>query len=256
MEFNAESGQKLADAIDKRIVDVSQQLFNNSGRDKTLYGVVTKSNAGIFSIKVNNTIYNNVVALRNVGNIKIGEKVTCIAPNGNYSDIYILGVADGTIQSSGGSGGEVYDGQLTIQKNGSTVGTFTANSQIDKTINITVPTTAQDVGALPNTTLYCASVDFSFDGTTYIATIQLKDQNGDNLSTAKTITLPFSDAVVSGSFDSDTQMISLENMGGQLVQFSIAGLLTQVQSDISDLQNNKLDKSAVITPQEVAALFE
>jgi len=255
MDFNAESGQKLAEAIDKRIIDVSNQLFNNSGRDKTVYGVVIKSNNGVFSIKVNNTEYHNVLALRSVGNISVGEKVTCLVPNGNYSDMIILGVADGTLQSGGGSGGEVYDGVLTIQRNGSTVGTFSANSQIDKIINISVPTTAQEVGALPSSTLYCASVDFSFDGTTYSATIQLKDQNGNNLSTAKTVTLPFSGTVVNGSFNSSTKMIVLETMGGQLIQFSIADLLTQVQTDITNLQNNKLDKSAVITPEEVDELF-
>ncbi|MBO7066967.1 MAG: hypothetical protein J6W40_05090, partial [Alphaproteobacteria bacterium] len=38
---------------------------------------------------------------------------------------------------------------LTIQKNGTTVDTFTANASVDKAINITVPTTAADVGAVP-----------------------------------------------------------------------------------------------------------
>lgn len=255
MEFNAESGQKLAETIDKRIIEVSKQLYNNSGRDKTIYGVVTKANSGIFSIKVNNTEYHNVLALRNVGNIKVGEKVTCLVPNGNYSDMVILGVADGTIKSGDDPSGHVYDGQLTIQRNGTTVGTFTANSQTDKTINISVPTTASEVGALPDSTLYGASIDFSFDGTTYVATVQLKDQNGSNLSSAKTITLPFSGVVVGGSFNSSTKMIALETMSGQLINFSIADLLTQVESDITDLQNNKLDKTAVITPQEVDALF-
>lgn len=41
----------------------------------------------------------------------------------------------------------VYNATLTIQKNGSSVGTFTSNASSAKTINITVPTQASDVGA-------------------------------------------------------------------------------------------------------------
>lgn len=41
----------------------------------------------------------------------------------------------------------VNDATLTIQKNGTTVETFTANSSTNKTANITVPTTASDIGA-------------------------------------------------------------------------------------------------------------
>lgn len=42
----------------------------------------------------------------------------------------------------------VNNATLTIQKNGTTVETFTANSSSNKTANITVPTTASDVNAL------------------------------------------------------------------------------------------------------------
>ena len=45
----------------------------------------------------------------------------------------------------------VNDGVLTIQKNGTTVQTFSANQSTDVTANITVPTTAADVGAIPTT---------------------------------------------------------------------------------------------------------
>ena len=45
----------------------------------------------------------------------------------------------------------VNDATLTIQKNGTSVGTFTANASSNETINITVPTTAADVSAVPTT---------------------------------------------------------------------------------------------------------
>ena len=59
-EINAASGKLIAEAIDKRITSVAKQLFNNSERDKTVYGIITKTNQGYFSVKVNNQIYNNV----------------------------------------------------------------------------------------------------------------------------------------------------------------------------------------------------
>lgn len=42
----------------------------------------------------------------------------------------------------------VNDATLDVQRNGVSVGTFTANASTDKTINITVPTKANDVGAV------------------------------------------------------------------------------------------------------------
>ena len=45
------------------------------------------------------------------------------------------------------------DAKLTIQKNGTEVGTFSANASADKTVNITVPTQASDIGAATATDL-------------------------------------------------------------------------------------------------------
>lgn len=46
----------------------------------------------------------------------------------------------------------VNDATITFQKNGTSVGSITLNQSNNETVNITVPTTASDVGALPNTT--------------------------------------------------------------------------------------------------------
>lgn len=54
---------------------------------------------------------------------------------------------DGYITSA-----NIGNGALTIQRNGSAVGTFTANQTSASTINISVPTTASEVGALPDST--------------------------------------------------------------------------------------------------------
>lgn len=101
--LNHTTGTRVADAIDKRIINVAQQVYDNSPNDKMRYGTVVSKDAGVFSVKINNTIYPNVKALRNVGNINIGEVVHCLVPNNNFSNMVILGVADGTIGGSGGS---------------------------------------------------------------------------------------------------------------------------------------------------------
>lgn len=55
----------------------------------------------------------------------------------------ILG--SGNIEIQGGGGSSAYNGKLTIKRNGSTVGSFTANQQDDTDINITVPTKTSQI---------------------------------------------------------------------------------------------------------------
>lgn len=93
------SGMKVAEAIEKRINLIAKDLYNNAPDNKTAFGVVLDSKDGLFTIKINNKTYPKVQALRNVGEIKKGEKVFCIIPNNNFSDITIIGVADETLNS-------------------------------------------------------------------------------------------------------------------------------------------------------------
>ena len=81
-----------------------------------------------------------------------------------------------------------------IQKNGTDL------EIVNKVVNITVPVTASDVSALPSSTKYGASVDLSINSTTYVVTAQLKDQDGNNLGSAKTIDLPLESIVVSALY--------------------------------------------------------
>ena len=99
--FNSESGRKVAEAIDHRVMNVAKNIYENSPNNKTKFGTVLSSNMGLFSVKIDNLEYTNIPALRNVGSIKRGEVVICLIPNNQYSNMIILGVADGTIQSIG-----------------------------------------------------------------------------------------------------------------------------------------------------------
>jgi len=138
---------------------------------------------------------------------------------------------------------EVNDGVLTVQKNGTTVGTFTANQATNSTINITVPTAAADVGALPNSTKYGASLSLTVNSSTFVVTAQLKDQDGNNLGSAQTIDLPLESVVVSGAYDNANKKIVLTLQNGTTVDIPVADLVAGLQAEIT--ASNKLSADLV-----------
>ena len=132
---------------------------------------------------------------------------------------------------------------LTIQKNGASAGTFTANATSNKTINITVPTTAADVSALPASTKYGASITVSLNTTDYKMTTTLKDQDGNTLGTAQTIDLPLESVVVNGSYDNTNKKIVLTLQNGNTIDIPVADLVAGLQSEITS--TNKLASDLV-----------
>lgn len=119
----------------------------------------------------------------------------------------------------------------------------TALTPSGKAVNVTVPTTAADVNALPNTTKYGANVDLSLNTTDYKMTITLKDQDGNTLGTAKTVDFPIESVVVGGSYDATNKKVVLELKNGDTIEFSVADLVSGLQSEITS--SNKLDADLV-----------
>lgn len=95
--------------------------------------------------------------------------------------------------------------------------------------------TAAQTGALPNTTKYGANLSLTLDSTTYVVTAQLKDQDGNNLGTAQTIDLPLESVVVSGAYDNVTKEVVLTLQGGSTIRFSVADLVSGLQTEITAL---------------------
>ena len=137
----------------------------------------------------------------------------------------------------------VNNGTLTIQKNGTTVNTFKANQSSDVTVNITVPTTAADVSALPSSTKYAAALSLTINSNTYVVTGQLKDQNGNNLGSAQTIDLPLETMVVGGSYDAENKKIVLTLKNGNTVDIPVADLISGLQTELS--ATNKLNPAYI-----------
>ena len=137
----------------------------------------------------------------------------------------------------------VGNAEIEIQKNGTKVDSFTTNqSGSKKTINITVPTSAADVSALPASTKYGATIDLSINTTTYVVTATLKDQDGTTLN-SDTIDLPLETMVVSGSYDSSTKKVVLTLKNGETVEFSVADLISGLQTEITS--SNKLSADLI-----------
>ena len=83
----------------------------------------------------------------------------------------------------------------------------------------------------------------SINTTTYVVTAQLKDQDGNNLGTADTIDLPLETMVVSGSYDSVNQKVILTLKNGETVEFSVADLVSGLQTEITS--TNKLSADLI-----------
>lgn len=103
--------------------------------------------------------YGSSIDLQKVGEIQNGKwQVLSSAPSNPVEGQQYY---DSTLKKVGtfnGIGWDYVNSQtinnptITIQKNSTTVGSFTLNQASNETINITVPTQASDVGALPSTT--------------------------------------------------------------------------------------------------------
>lgn len=123
------------------------------------------------------------------------------------------------------------------------VNNTTINPDANKVVNITVPTTAADVSALPDTTKYAAALSLTINSSTFVMTGQLKDQNGDNLGTAQTIDLPLESVVVGGSYNSQTKKVVLTLQNGNTIEFSVADLVSGLQTELS--ASNKLNPAYI-----------
>lgn len=86
------NGEKIAKAIDNRIVSVAKQVFNTAPMNKSKYGKVVSVGNGFYSVTIEGSTYTKVPALSNVGGIVRGDVVLCLIPNNQFSNITIVGV--------------------------------------------------------------------------------------------------------------------------------------------------------------------
>ncbi|MBQ2644270.1 hypothetical protein IJG14_01690 [bacterium] len=99
--------------------------------------------------------------------------------------------------------------------------------------------------ALPNTTNYAANLTASLNTSDYKLTLGLLDQHGNVLGTNKVVDLPLESTVVGGSYNSTTKNVILELQSGSNIEFSVADLVSGLQSEIN--ATNPLDAAYINT---------
>lgn len=168
-------------------------------------------------------------------NTALGNKVDKVSGKGLSTNDYTT--AEKTKLAGIAEGAEVNEIE------GIKVNNTTINPDANKVVNITVPTTAADVSALPASTKYAAALSLTINSSTFVMTGQLKDQNGNNLGTAQTIDLPLESVVVGGSYNSQTKKVVLTLQNGNTIEFSVADLVSGLQTELS--ASNKLNPAYI-----------
>lgn len=133
---------------------------------------------------------------------------------------------------------------LSIQTNGQTLETYDPVSGENKVVNIVIPQSATDLGALPGSTKYAASLDLSINPSTFVMTGQLYDQDNNAMGEPQLIDLPLESVVVDGTYDSQTGNIILTLQNGNTIEFPITALvngLQNVQPDWNQTDSTKDD---------------
>lgn len=119
----------------------------------------------------------------------------------------------------------------------------TALTPTSKTVNIPIPTTASDIGALPSSTKYGATFVASLNTTDYKLTMTLKDQDGNTLGTSQVVDFPVESVVVGGSYDNTNKKIILTLQNGNTIDVPVGDLVAGLQSEITS--SNKLSADLV-----------
>lgn len=164
-------------------------------------------------------IPSKVTELTDASNYSKTTDFATVAFSGSYNDLSDTPA----VQTIGNA-------KITIkQDDGSTeIGSFTTNQTMDNGISLPA---------------YVGGVDLTINSSTYVVTLQAKDIRGNNLGTAKTIDLPLESVVVSGSYNASTKKVVLTLKDGSTVEFSIADLISGLQSEITS--TNKLSADLV-----------
>lgn len=129
-----------------------------------------------------------------------------------------------------------YNSSLTINVNGKRAAYYTPGSSYDRTADITVPTKASDIGALPDTTDYVSyTEDSAVEDVTNINADLLQGHNAAYFATASDVSTLSSTVVTMGN--------SVNTLNTKVTNNSNS--ITGMQEDISILQNKVIEKMGI-----------
>ena len=101
---------------------------------------------------------------------------------------------------------------------------------------------ADFVNALPDNTKYAASFTISLDTTNYQLTIQLKDQDGNNIGTSQTVDLPSENAIVDASYDETTKKITFVLQSGNTFEVDVSSIVSGLIPDSRTIAGLRLNQ--------------
>lgn len=111
-----------------------------------------------------------------------------------------------------------------------------------------------------DTSGYAASLEITIN-TDFVMTATLKNEDGNTLGTPQVVDLPLESVVVGGRYDSSTQNVILTLQNGNTVEFSVADLVSGLQSEITstnklsaDLVNDSTSANKFVTAAEKAQI--
>lgn len=107
----------------------------------------------------------------------------------------------------------------------------------------TVITSHQDISGKADKSDAISSLTLSLDNTNYKITLSGTKCNGTQFTVSNVIDLPLESVVVSGSYNSTSKKVILTLQGGSTVEFSVADLISGLQSEITS--SNKLSADLV-----------
>lgn len=90
---------------------------------------------------------------------------------------------------------------------------------------------------------YAHSLELTINSQTYVLTATLKNTSGETLGTPQTVDLPLETMVVGGSYDDTTKKVILTLKNGNTVDFSVADLVSGLQTEITS--TNKLNSDLI-----------
>lgn len=101
-KMNKDDANKMAQAVDNRIVQIAKQVYRQVPNDREVEGFVTAFDERYnnYTVKINNKEYSAIPQERTLGPIDINTRVKVKIPNNQMSNAYICGIVDGSIKSN------------------------------------------------------------------------------------------------------------------------------------------------------------
>ena len=102
-----------------------------------------------------------------------------------------------------------------------------------------------------NTGAYATTLILTMDSSTYVLTLKLKNESGDELASA-TVDLPLESTVVSGSYDSTNKKLILTLQSGNTVEVPLSDLISGLVADTRTVNGKRLNANIVLYASDIA----